>query len=274
MFGWSRNEAVGRPLVDLIIPEQGRSDFFRELSRLSDRAEQAAEPGSRTELTGVRRSGEQFPLEMSLGSAASGDERLICAFMTDISQRKQLELALKHQATHDKLTGLPNRAELSQRLEWALARKDRTREGLAVFFLDLDRFKSINDTHGHEAGDAVLVEFAQRLQNAVRRTDTVARLAGDEFVIVLVGMDDAEAGARAVAGKIIAQMDQPFSVAGADIRISTSIGIAIVDHQEFCPEALLSRADEAMYRAKKSGRNRYQFHSDAGSGERCPPESE
>jgi len=160
----------------------------------------------------------------------------------------------RHEAVHDPLTGLANRTLLRDRLEHALARSGRERGATAVLFIDLDNFKQVNDSFGHAAGDAVLVETARRLQTAVRPGDTIARLGGDEFVAVCEGID--EEAALAV-GRRLQEAIQPPLIAG-DVRheLSASIGIAIGDRD---PDGLVGEADLAAYRAKAAGRARIEF---------------
>lgn len=169
--------------------------------------------------------------------------------------RKQAADDLHRMATTDVLTGTHNRRMFDQFLPAALARARRSEASVAVAFLDIDRFKSINDTHGHATGDAVLVEFARRLQGAVRCTDTVARLAGDEFVIVyeqVRGFDEAhQLGAR-----ILAAMAEPFDAGGVKLRVTASVGIAITRHHTSA-EAIMQSADYALYGVKSAGRNGY-----------------
>lgn len=183
----------------------------------------------------------------------------------DITALKMIEMKLSQLARYDSLTGMPNRNLLQDRLAAAMSRvrRERATPGgahtmLAVLFLDLDRFKAINDNHGHAAGDAVLKEFALRLAACVRETDTVARLAGDEFVILLEGIHE-EAEVRQVAEKILFRLRDPFSLEGQPLTISSSIGIALYTGDVTTPEALLRRADGGLYEAKHLGRNRYRL---------------
>jgi diguanylate cyclase (GGDEF)-like protein len=174
---------------------------------------------------------------------------------------EQLEKAnaqLEHAATHDSLTGLPNRVLLADRLAQATAQSERYSRGFAVLVVDLDRFKSINDSLGHLAGDDMLKEAALRLSQLLRKADTLARLGGDEFVLVLneiVGPRDAES----VASKVIASLAQPFVLSGLDVQISASIGISVFPEDGVDAETLLQHADAAMYHAKKNGRSSFQF---------------
>jgi diguanylate cyclase (GGDEF)-like protein/PAS domain S-box-containing protein len=168
--------------------------------------------------------------------------------------RRRDEERMRHEALHDPLTALANRTLLRDRLEHALARFERERGETAVLFIDLDSFKQVNDTHGHAAGDAVLVESARRLQAAVRPGDTVARIGGDEFVAVCEHVD--VESAVAVAHRLQEALRPPFQAGGVEHRLSASIGVALGDRE---PEMLLANADAASYRAKAAGRGRIQL---------------
>lgn len=176
----------------------------------------------------------------------------------DITARKQLEMQLERQALQDELTQLPNRRALFDRLPQALARADRWGKTLALFFLDLDGFKQINDRYGHEGGDELLRLFARRLENSVRQTDTVARLAGDEFTVLLEALTAGADDAYIVARKIIAAMQDPFTLVGHEVRMTTSIGIALYTPKSgLTVDQLVARADSAMYSSKRAGKNQY-----------------
>ena len=176
------------------------------------------------------------------------------SLINDITDAKAIETQLLALARFDTLTGLPNRNQLNERLAEATARSTRNKRSIAVMFLDLDRFKSINDTLGHHAGDLVLKEFAFRLKGCIRQTDMVGRLGGDEFVIVLEGLNSQEES-EIVGSKIIQAMTTPFNIDGNSRIITTSIGIAISNTKNSSGEDLLNKADEALYLAKKAGRN-------------------
>lgn len=178
------------------------------------------------------------------------------AMVTDITDFKTIQQRLAAIARVDGLTGLPNRAELLDRLECALARCRRTDTSLACLYLDIDRFKEVNDTVGHAGGDVALVEFSKRLRQCVRESDVVARLYGDEFVIVLEAFDH-PAEAEQVAAKIIASMAPPFVIDGTPHRVTTSVGIVVANVHCDNPAALLQAADQALYRAKRAGRNQF-----------------
>jgi len=179
----------------------------------------------------------------------------------DITQRKNVERQLRSRAENDALTGLPNRALFFDRLGLALAQARQTSSGVGVLFLDVDRFKPVNDTHGHPVGDAVLVEFGKRLRGAVRATDTVARLGGDEFAILLPRVEGM-APAERIANDIVAAMKAPFVIGTLHLSIGTSIGVGFSSGHDTA-EALVGRADRSLYRAKRNGRGAL-----AGPGER------
>jgi diguanylate cyclase (GGDEF)-like protein len=177
----------------------------------------------------------------------------------EIAARKQVEEKILYMASHDDLTGLPNRALFKDRLDTARNMAIRNKQKLAILFIDLDGFKAVNDTQGHKAGDLLLQEVAQRLQAAVRQSDTVGRIGGDEFIILQNGVESA-GDAEHVAKKILAALMQPMLLAGREAKVGASIGISIFpDHGEDT-EKLISYADGAMYGIKKSGKNAYAFH--------------
>jgi diguanylate cyclase (GGDEF)-like protein/PAS domain S-box-containing protein len=188
----------------------------------------------------------------------------IFSLSLDITELKAVERKLIELARVDTLTGLPNRLAFNELLPAAIARATRSQSALALMFLDIDHFKSINDTLGHAMGDDVLVEFARRLQANVRSTDTVVRLAGDEFVIVLEGLDRPE-GASTVARKVITCVDAAaFQLDGRSLNVTTSIGVAfhLPAGAGVTTAELLARADAALYRAKAAGRNTFVLTAD------------
>lgn len=182
----------------------------------------------------------------------------LLAFYTGSRARRAEEL--EHLARRDYLTGLPNRALLSERLQQALAAAQRERRQLALLFLDLDRFKHINDSMGHSAGDRMLEQAAQRLERALRTEDTLARMGGDEFVVLMEHIHH-EREAALLADKLIQTLAEPIEMQGVPIYLTTSIGISLYPQDADTVEALISNADAAMYRAKAAGRNTYQFYT-------------
>lgn len=180
----------------------------------------------------------------------------VYGLINDITEQKDVENTLRKLAQFDSLTGLANRSRFDDKLADAIARSERSGQSLALIFLDLDDFKSINDTFGHQGGDLALQEFAQRLTHSVRATDTVARLAGDEFVVIVELLKHADEAAL-VAAKIAAAMKSPFLLFEEQRVFSTSMGVAVRRRGEIDGEALLRRADTALYQAKASGRGRF-----------------
>lgn len=187
---------------------------------------------------------------------ADGTVHGVFALSTDVTELKAAELELRQLVRIDPLTGLPNRRHFDERLNKAIARSRRTGSTMALMFLDVDHFKSINDSLGHGAGDRVLCEFADRLRSVIRISDTVARLAGDEFVLILEDLMQAT-DAETVARKVIEAVRVPMHVANLEIVVTTSIGIATNHAQEIAPAALIEAADQALYRAKAAGRDSY-----------------
>ncbi|GAB3027700.1 EAL domain-containing protein [Bowmanella dokdonensis] len=178
--------------------------------------------------------------------------------MTDISEQKAAQKELRQLANYDSLTGLPNRNLLLDRIQHAMEHAVRRRSHVAVFFIDLDKFKQVNDSLGHEAGDQLLLEVARRLRGSLRLDDTVGRLGGDEFVVILEDLGD-EIELGRLASKIIEEIDQPIQIGNNQVSVSASIGIAIYPQDSDNPSELLKSADIAMYHVKATGRNRYQF---------------
>jgi diguanylate cyclase (GGDEF)-like protein/PAS domain S-box-containing protein len=176
----------------------------------------------------------------------------------DISRQVEAERLLAHQALHDPLTNLTNRVALMDRLSQALVALERNRGKVALFFMDLDKFKTINDTLGHDVGDTVLIEVGRRLSSVARRLDTVARLGGDEFVVLCRGLKDVD-DHRLLADRFRRAVDRPLPVAGHDVNITISIGVAVSSDPEADGAQLLQDADVAMYRAKELGGNRFQL---------------
>lgn len=193
-----------------------------------------------------------------VGDSVNG---VVHATVVDISDRKRAEEQIEFHAYHDVLTHLPNRKLFTDRLRHALTRAKRAGKSVAVMFIDVDHFKTINDTLGHTAGDELLLEMARRLGECVRADDTVARLGGDEFTIILSELREAE-DAMLVAQKILETVQEPLTIAGMPLVVTASIGISIYPVDGADPESLLRNADSAMYRAKEGGRNTYQLCTD------------
>jgi diguanylate cyclase (GGDEF)-like protein len=191
----------------------------------------------------------------SLVRDEDGTPEFVIVMLDDVTARKQAEQELSHRALHDPLTGVPNRDLLYDRLQMALARMPRQEAATAVLFLDLDRFKDVNDTFGHDAGDRLLVAVARRLEGTVRPSDTVSRFGGDEFVILCEDITGDD-GAVTAAWRVLQSLARPFVIDEGEIYVEASVGVAIALGQRQRPERLIRDADAAMYRAKQLGRGR------------------
>lgn len=210
------------------------------------------------ELWNKRKNGDYYAewLSIKVVFNDNGSKRMYLAIFSDITERKQADEIIWRQANYDLLTKLPNRRLFSDRLEHEIKIAHRTSNSLALLFIDLDYFKQINDTLGHDIGDLLLVQVAERISQSVRESDTVARMGGDEFTAILPQIDSAEDAYR-VTQAIIEKFTQPFDLDGNLVTISTSIGIAIYPKDAMNSKELLQNADMAMYEAKRQGRNRF-----------------
>jgi diguanylate cyclase (GGDEF)-like protein/PAS domain S-box-containing protein len=212
------------------------------------------------ELSDRKKTGEVYPKWASISAIRDDNQDTLfyIASFSDISERKANEARIDYLAHHDALTGLINRYNLENRLSQALLSAQRDGHRVAVMFIDMDRFKTINDTLGHHVGDQLLIEVARRLKASVRESDIVARLGGDEFVVALTALTD-NMDAAPVAEKILRALGQPYAIDGSELHSSPSIGIAVFPVDGGDGEALMKNADTAMYHAKERGRNNIQF---------------
>jgi diguanylate cyclase (GGDEF)-like protein/PAS domain S-box-containing protein len=267
MTGWSREEARGRPLPEV----------FRTID--ADTREAAPNPvefsARQNSLAGlprhcilVRRDGFESAIEDSIAPIHDRDGNAMGAVMVvrDVSEARRRAVKLSHLANHDPLTDLPNRMLLRDRLDQAIALARRHRRQVAVLYLDLDHFKHINDSLGHAVGDQVLQEVSRRLSAAVRRSDTVSRQGGDEFVILLSEVEHTRHATRH-AEKIQAALSPPHIIAEHELRMNVSIGISVFPADGHDAETLVACADAAMYDAKASGRNAYRFFAARPKGD-------
>jgi diguanylate cyclase (GGDEF)-like protein len=221
--------------------------------------------GKRLELPAVRKDGSELIVEVRISALALHGETIFSAFLHDITARKEAEARREYESRHDMLTNLMNRRALLETLPIAQSRTTRTGKSMALLFIDLDGFKAVNDDYGHDAGDTVLRAVGLRLQQAVRKTDSVFRLAGDEFTVLLEAMSDTFDDARQVAEKIIAELGQPVAIEAGLAHVNASIGMAVFTAQgSATPEALLKEADRQMYAAKRAGKG--QVFPVAGAG--------
>lgn len=260
IFGYSQQEVLGKN-VKMLMPEPVRKEHDVYIHRYLETG-QARMLGRRgRELIAVRKDGVQFPMEMSLSEMVLGESRYFIGVVRDITERKQAEEKIAHLAHHDYLTDLPNRAQFMNRLEHSVLLAERNRQMVAVLFLDLDGFKQVNDSLGHDSGDLLLKEVSNRLRAITRASDTVARVGGDEFTFVLNHIESEE-NATHVARKIIGTLAEPFDLGGHACHVSGSVGISIFPTDAKNYEELIKQADEAMYLAKQSGKNTSKSYRD------------
>jgi diguanylate cyclase (GGDEF)-like protein/PAS domain S-box-containing protein len=257
MFGWSARDIIGQP-ASLLVPgslHEHLSAFLAAGTATGDPAVNRRD----VEVSGVRRDGTEFPMMLSTSAiAVDGAPLTVSAIIRDLSDQKRFEAQLAHQGLHDALTGLPNRMMLTDRMEQALARVRRHKGMFGALFVDLDRFKAVNDTLGHTVGDELLIQAAARIQATVREVDTVARLGGDEFVVLCEDLGSVQQ-ATIIAGRIIAAIGAPFHFGDDATHVSASVGIALCSNAGETPDAILANADIAMYRAKNNGRSCYEL---------------
>ncbi|WP_338759152.1 EAL domain-containing protein [Massilia sp. METH4] len=260
--GYEEAEALGR---DIGLTRSGRQDeaFHQQLWR------ELVENGYwQGEMWALRKGGEQFLQSLTLTAVrdSEGATTHYAGVFSDITLVKENEKKLDHLAHHDSLTGLPNRLLFNDRLQHALDRAQRSQEQLALLFIDLDRFKNVNDTLGHHIGDELLKQVAVVLSERLRDGDTLARLGGDEFVVLLEDTSG-EYAATLVAEKLVAIFEQPFLVAGHELFVTCSIGISMYPHDGADLNVLIRNADVAMYQAKARGRNGYRFYAPSMTGD-------
>ena len=268
LFGYAADEVIGKEFVRLIA-EEHRAEIKPQLRAYLRPHKREIEVGSH-ETSGVRKDGTTFPLEFNVGRV--GLQRLVIGSLRDVSERKAETEALQYRALHDPLTGLPNRTFLRERLEETIRAGEREMKPCTVLLLDLDGFKSVNDSLGHPAGDRVLQQVGQRVRSVLRKADTVARYGGDEFAIVPWGATDVPR-AVLIAEKILHAMDKRFAIDDQPVTITASIGIAVFPEHAEDAEALMRRADVAMYAAKRarSGFSVYSADQEGGeNGDRVP----
>lgn len=254
--GYSAEEAMGQTHALLKSGRQSEH-FYRQMWRsLQNTGKWNGEIWNR------RKDGEIYLEWISITEVRDGNGNTshFIGIFTDITERKQVEEHIKHLAQHDALTGLPNRLLLEDRIQQAILNSRRSQQSTALLFLDLDRFKNINDTLGHDIGDQLLIEAAERGKQVLRETDTLSRLGGDEFVVVLPEIESVQ-DAGQVAHKFLQGLSLPYHLAGHELTVTGSIGIALYPEDGKTVSELLRNADTAMYRAKDEGRNLFRFYS-------------
>lgn len=256
IFGWKKEEILGKSFIETILSEQSQKEYPEIIDKLIVETKHGR-VNHVDELPATRKDGTEFFVEMNISSMDGEGDFELCAFIRDITERKIAEVKILEMATHDALTGLPNRNLLSDRLAQAMRISERSGDSCAVFFIDLDRFKPVNDTFWHEVGDILLEKVAERLEAIMRAEDTTARFWGDEFIIVTPGLKS-EFDVTLIAEKIIQTLSLPFYIKKHEITIGASVGIAIFPRDGKNAEDLLKKSDMAMYEAKNDGRGTYR----------------
>ncbi|NWD72774.1 PAS domain S-box protein [Pseudomonas gingeri] len=256
-FGWSRDEALGQSFETLVIPAAKREAHLAGWRQYLITGDDEA-LRRRLEILALRRDGTVFPVEVRISPVEIDGQRFFSVFLHDITERKAMAERREKEALTDTLTGLPNRRSLLEYLPNAMARARRIGVPLAVLFLDLDGFKAVNDTFGHEIGDLLLQVVADRLKACLRETDAVFRLAGDEFTAVVEGQFGGSQDAEQLAQKLIQLINAPVSIGVASVQVGVSIGIALFGRDDpRTSTQLLREADSRMYEAKQAGKGRF-----------------
>lgn len=258
--GYTKEELIGETPRVLASGLQSR-DFF--VSLWCDLLETGEWHG---ELWNRKKTGELFAVRLNISAISDAVDKVthFLAIAADVTAMKLLHQEWERNAFHDQLTGLPNRTLLMDRLHLAMAQSLRTGLTLAICYLDLDNFKPINDLHGHKAGDAVLVEVAARLCSSIREGDTVARVGGDEFVILLWGLNGI-VECNHTLGRVISEIDHPIQLGPSEVSVTVSIGVTVFPQNGSNPMLLTAQADTAMYRSKAAGGNRFTYFAQPSS---------
>jgi diguanylate cyclase (GGDEF)-like protein/PAS domain S-box-containing protein len=257
LTGYPIEQLVGKAFADITHPD----DLPKDVEALQEMLD-GVRDRFQTEKRYIHADGRVIWVSLSttIVRDSAGGPLYLLSQMQDIGERKQTEAALAHRASHDDLTGLPNRSLLEDRLVLALNRQRRERKPVAILYLDLDGFKDVNDTHGHDAGDFVLVAVAKRLTALVRPMDVVSRLGGDEFAVLCEGMD--EAAATKLAKRIVEVVPKPIDAGGIELTVAPSVGISLTREPATKPADLVADADVAMYFAKDQSEFGYAFYED------------
>lgn len=257
IFGFTEKEALGKNL-QIIIPDKFKVAHQQGMERYL----LSGEPrviGNTVELEGLRKDGSEFPIELSLAAWQEDGTVYFSSIIRDITERKRNEKKINQMVYRDPLTGLPNRLLLNDRLSQALELADETKQTIGIMFIDLDRFKYINDTLGHAVGDQLLIEIAKRIQACVGKNDTVCRQGGDEFIVLIPNTTADEVSK--IAQQIVDLFSSSVMVNEQELFVTPSIGIAMYPGDGRDIETLIKNADTAMYRVKEQGKNNFQFYT-------------
>jgi len=261
ILGYTSAEAIGQELHSLIVPPRYHEAHHAAFPVFQQKGLGGA-VGKTLDLEAIRKDGKEIPVQLSLSAVQIKGAWHAVGVLRDMTERRQAEEQIRQLAYHDSLTGLPNRKLFSDRLGIALTQAQRNKKEVGIAMLDLDNFKGVNDTLGHDVGDLLLKATAERLSAALRKGDTVARIGGDEFVLILTDLKIVE-DAIQVAQKIVESFRKPFFIDTHQLVVTTSIGIALYPDDGIDGDILLKNADIAMYQAKEAGRDRYQLFKKA-----------
>ena len=257
VFGWNAEEILDQTIEQTIIPERYREAHKKGMKKFLETGKTTV-MNSLIEIHALHRDGHEFPIELSLSVIDSADLQEFSAYIRDISERKHAETVIWNQANFDSLTSLPNRNLFLQKLEHEIRSCNRSNLSLALLYIDLDRFKDVNDSLGHDMGDLLLIEISSRLKQTIREIDTVSRLSGDEFTIILGQIND-QLSVQPVCQQILDALAEPYQLDNEKVFLTASIGVTFYPGDSKKIEALQRNGDQAMYAAKGEGRNRYHF---------------
>lgn len=257
VFGWSAEEILDQTIEQTIIPERYRDAHKKGMKRFLETGKTSV-MNSLIEIHALHRDGHEFPIELSVSVIDSADLQEFNAYIRDISERKHAETVIWNQANFDPLTNLPNRNLFLQKLEHEIRSCDRSNLSLALLYIDLDRFKDVNDSLGHDMGDLLLIEISSRLKKTIREIDTVSRLSGDEFTVILGQIND-QLSVQPVCQQILDVLAEPYQLDNEKVFLTASIGVTFYPGDSKKIEVLQRNGDQAMYAAKSEGRNRYHF---------------
>ena len=263
IFGYTKQQVLGKSLANVMIPPA-----FRQAH--NEKHKQFVLTGKkhifdqRIEMRAMRADGTEFPIELTLTALKSNGQQLVTGFIRDISLQKKALQEIENFAYYDVLTGLPNRRLLLDRFQRAVVTSKRAKSYCALIFIDLDNFKLLNDTKGHDVGDHLLIEVARRIQQTIRAGDTVARLSGDEFIIIIENLDANESLAykqvKEISQKLLLELNKSYQLEMFEFNTTASVGLTLFNTDELSFEDHLRHADTAMYQAKAAGRNTYRIY--------------
>jgi diguanylate cyclase (GGDEF)-like protein/PAS domain S-box-containing protein len=258
IFGFSADEMIGKNLRQLVPDAHADSVLRQENEQGSGNSDWVRGLGTLKEMTGRKKSGDEFIMEMAVRELQHGEQMSFTGIIRDITERKRIEEQIRTMAHFDTVTSLPNRNLLSDRLEEAIKRSNRGNHKIAILYIDLNKFKPINDELGHDAGDRALRFVAEQMKDAVRDSDTVARVGGDEFVVLLENVSGEEA-VENIATKVLSRIAEPINFSSGARSLGAAIGVALHPVHGNNRDELMTSADKAMYKAKETGESCYRF---------------